>query len=125
MNVHEEAFIRAFVEPDRRERFLGFLNKPRNRRKLISEFDHLKSGLLIPKFMTRLSGSESLPPNTYTSLRKMGAPETCWVMGGRFDAQEKDLLKALRDSGDGFVASCIAGKLAYLKTEDDEYILRR
>jgi len=66
-----------------------------------------------------------LPPNVFVALRKMGAPETCWVMGGRFDAQEKELLQALRESGDGFVLSCIPGRLAYIKTEDEEFILRR
>jgi hypothetical protein len=46
-------------------------------------------------------------------------------MGGRFDGEEKELLEALRNSGDGFALSCIPGRLAYLKTEDAEYILRR
>jgi hypothetical protein len=46
-------------------------------------------------------------------------------MGGRFDRQEKELLQALRESGDGFVLSCIPGRLAYVKTEDEEFILRR
>ena len=125
MNSHEEAFVTAFVEPRRQERFLGFLKDPKKRRKLINEFDHLKSGFLSGKFMTRLQGTESLPPHAYQTLRKLGAPENCWAMGGRFDGQEKELLYALQESGDGFVLSCVPGKLAYMKTEDDEYILRR
>jgi len=46
-------------------------------------------------------------------------------MGGRFDAQEQELLRALHESGDGIAVSCIPGKLAYVKTEDEEFILRR
>ena len=125
MNTHEEAFVKAFVEPARQERFLGFLKDRRKRRKFIGEFDHLKAGFLAPAFMTMLTGLQSLPPNIYTTLRKMGAPEKCWAMGGRFDGQERELLEALRESGDGFVLSCIPGKLAYMKTEDEEYMLRR
>jgi hypothetical protein len=125
MNIHEEAFVKAFVEPARQERFLGFLGDPRKRRKFVDEFNHLKARFLAPTFMTVLSGTQSLPPNVYATLRKMGAPEKCWAMGGRFDGEERELLEALQDSGDGFVLSCIPGKLAYMKTEDDEYMLRR
>ena len=125
MTVHEEAFVKAFVEPTRQERFLGFLADPRKRVKFIDEFNHLKGRFLVPKFMTVLSGTQSLPANVYATLRKMGAPEKCWAMGGRFDGQEKELSEALQESGDGFALSCIPGELAYMKTEDDEYILRR
>jgi len=125
MNIHEEAFVKAFVEPARQERFLGFLGDPKKRAKFIDEFNHLKARFLVPKFMTVLSGTQSLPTSVYANLRKMGAPETCWAMGGRFDGEEKELSEAIRLSGDGFVLSCLPGKLAYMKTEDDEYILRR
>jgi len=125
MNIHEEAFVKAFVVPDRQERFLGFVKSLKSRKKLIREFDHLKSGLLDPKFLVPLHGQASLWPNVLAALQKMGAPEKCWVMGGRFDGEEKELVEAMDNSGDGFVLSCIPGKLAYMKTEDEEYILRR
>lgn len=107
MSNHEEAFVKGFIDDSRQERFLGFLGDAKKRRKLIGEFDHLKSGFLNREFMIPLYGTGSLPPNVFAVLRKMGAPKTCWVMGGRFDGQEKELLAALRESGDGFVLSCI------------------
>jgi hypothetical protein len=58
-----------------------------------------------------VKGAESLPPNVYATLRSLGAPETCWAMGGRFDATEVPLFKALQESGDGFLLSCIPGIL--------------
>jgi hypothetical protein len=125
MSNYEEAFVKGFVEVNRQERFLGFLGDAKKRRKLIAEFDRLKSGFLDRECMIPLRGAGSLPPNVFAALRKMGAPETCWPMGGRFDRQEKELLQALRESGDGFVLSCIPGRLAYIKTEDEEFILRR
>jgi hypothetical protein len=125
MNIHEQEFVKAFVQSERRVRFLEFLNAPKKRRKVIREFDHLKSRFLDVRFMIPLRGSEALPPNVFATLRKMGAPANCWVMGGRFDEEERELLEAIRDSGDGFVLSCIPGKLAYMKTEDEEYILSR
>ncbi len=125
MNIHEEAFIKGFVRVSRQERFLSFLSSSRKRQKFIDEFNHLRQNFLAPQFMVQLGGAQSLPPNVHVTLRKMGAPERCWAMGGRFDGQEKELLEALQNSGEGFVLSCIPGKLAYLKTEDDEYILHR
>ena len=125
MNIHEEAFVKAFVKTTRQDRFLSLLSTSRKRRKFIDEFNHLRQNFLAPEFMTVLCGKQSLPPSVYETLRKMGAPERCWVMGGRFDGEERELLEALQGSGDGVALSCIPGKLAYLKTEDDEYILHR
>jgi hypothetical protein len=117
MNFHEEAIVNAFVDPARQERFLDALANPKNRYKFTDELNHLRSRLLIPAFMKPLRGTESLAQNVYRTLRKAGGPEVCWVIGGRFDESEVELLRALRNSGDGFLLSCIPGKLAYLKTE--------
>ena len=96
MGVHEESFVRAFVAADRQERFLGFLSTSKKRRKLIDEFNHLKDSFLDKRFMNRLEGTQSLPPTVFSTLRKMGAPQNCWAMGGRFDGQEKELLSDSR-----------------------------
>ena len=125
MNVHEEALIRAFVEPSRQERFLDAVAHPKKRRKFTNELNHLHSRFLVPAYITPVKGTESLPANVYVTLRRLGAPETCWAIGGRFDAMEVPLFRALEESGDGFLLSCIPGKLAFLKTEDDEFILLR
>ncbi len=77
----------------------------------------------MPAYIRPLKGSESLPDNVYGTLRKLGAPETCWAIGGRFDGTEVQLQTGLRDSGDGFLLSCVPGKLAYVKTEDEEFLL--
>ena len=125
MNVHEEAVIKAFVEPSRQERFLGAVANPKKRRTFTDELNHLHSRFLVPTYIRPLKRSESLPDNVYGTLRKLGAPETCWVIGGRFDGTEVQLLSGLRDSGDGFLLSCVPGKLAYVKTEDEEFLLLR
>jgi hypothetical protein len=125
MNIHEEAFVKAFIQPDRQERFLSFLMDPTKRVKFIREFDHLKTRFLDIRFGMVLTGSSSLSPRIYSTLRKLGAPETCWVMGGRFDGEERELLDALTNSGDGFALSCIPGKLAYLESENEKCLLRR
>jgi hypothetical protein len=125
MNLHEQALIKAFIEPSRQERFLEAVANPKRRRKFTNELNHLHSRFLVPAFIRPVKGSDSLPDAVYATLRRLGAPETCWAMGGRFDGTELPLLKALHESGDGFLLSCIPGKLAFVKTEDDEFILSR
>ena len=63
------------------------------------------------------AGAASLPDNVFQTLRSLGAPEECWAIGGRFDGSEVELHKALHESGDGFLLSCIQGKLSFVKTE--------
>ncbi len=54
-----------------------------------------------------------------------GAPEECWAIGDRFDGSEVELHKARHESGDGFLLSCIPGKLSFVKTEDEEFFSQR
>jgi len=46
MNIHEEAFVKAFIQADRQDRFLSFLMDATKRVKFIREFDHLKNRFL-------------------------------------------------------------------------------
>jgi len=108
MNSHEEAFVTAFVEPRRQERFLGFLKDPKKRRKLINEFDHLKSGFLSGKFMTRLQGTESLPPHAYQTLRNSVLPRTAGLWAGGLTAKKKSFSTRSRNRGmDLFCLVCL------------------
>ena len=125
MNAHEEAVIKAFVEPSRQERFLDAVAKPKRRRTFTGELNHLHSKFLVSAYIKPVRGAASLPDNVYQTLRSLGAPEECWAIGGRFDGSEVELHKALHESGDGFLLSCIPGKLAFVKTEDEEFFLQR
>lgn len=51
----------------------------------------------------------------------MGAPEDCYVLGGKSDGHFMRLGEALCEvigSGDGAFVSCIPGKLGYFEYED-------
>jgi len=45
-------------------------------------------------------------------------------MGGGFDGEEKELPEALSNSGDGLALPSFPGKLARVKSGDEECILR-
>ena len=119
MNEHEQAVVNAFIEPSRQERFLAFLADPKKRHKFTDELCHLRPLFFNRSFLVPVTGSQNLTPNLYKTLKAMGAPECCWVIGGRLDGQEIDLMKALQQaaSRDGVLISCIPGRLAYVESE--------
>lgn len=125
MNQHEEAAVRAFVDPYRQERFLNALANPRKRSTFTEELHHLHSRFLQSCYIRPLKKLDSLPKSVYKTLRALGAPERCWAIGGRFDGSEVELLRGLTDSGDGFLLSCIPGKLAFVRSEDEKFVLSR
>ena len=136
---HEQGAIRAFVQPDKQERFLGFLANPKNRKKLTKSLAHFRwfdqrFATPIPwrvdpnaKLWERhLQGIE----NIYLLLKSKGAGMTCWCISedSEIDGRELDLRAALElvsGRGIGTILSCVPGKLAYFGGEDEELLLAR
>jgi hypothetical protein len=63
---HEEAVIRAFILPTKRERYLEFLTSPKGRAKFISGLAHFKH--LDPRFAYPVPGNQSNPASLKRSL---------------------------------------------------------
>jgi hypothetical protein len=125
---HEEAVIKAFILPQRQQRYLEFLSNQKKRGKFTSDLAHFKA--LDSRYIV------SIPPNqtNLASLTKLltsrGAGSKCWVISenSELDAQEMELFTALRQTigyGMGTIISCIPGKLAYFEDEEARYILQR
>ena len=136
---HEESTIRAFVLRDKQERFLGFLAKPKNRKKFTQLLPHFrwfdrKFATPIPwKVDPKLKLWERHVQgikNIQRLLQTRGAGQTCWVISedSTIDGQELDLSAALeRVSGSqvGAILSCVPGRLAYFEGEDETLLLAR
>ena len=138
---HEAAVIRAFVQRDKQERFLGFLANPKNRRKFIESLSHFRwfdqrfvasvqwkvdQDRKLTLWEKHVSGIE----NIYRLLQSRGAGPTCWAMSedAEIDGRELDLREALEHvSGRqiGTILSCVPGKLAYFESEDETLLLTR
>jgi hypothetical protein len=131
---HEEALIRAFITPTKRQRYLDKLGSPKARKKFLSQNIH-HMGDLDERYAERVDPhkprDEALDTQIYDLLRKRGAPSRCYVIStGDLDGQEADLretLETLVGSFDGTFISCIPGRLAYFEGEyeNDRYILER
>ena len=136
---HEEGAIRAFVQRDKQERFLGFLANPKNRKKFTTSLAHFRwfdrrfatpiSWKVDPKLKLwerHVQGIE----NIHRLLQSKGAGPTCSVISedSAVDGRELDLSAALEHvSGRqiGAILSCVPGKLAYFEGEDEALLLAR
>ena len=136
---HEQRAIRAFVQQDKQERFLGFLGDPKNRKKFTESLAHFR--WLDQRFATpiprkvdpklklwerHVQGIE----NIYRLLKSKGAGASCWVISEdpEIDGRELDLRTALEHVNGrqiGTILSCVPGKLAYFESEDETLLLTR
>jgi hypothetical protein len=116
---HEEATVRAFIQPTKRERYLGFLSNKKGRTKFLN-----------PMYIVPILPGHQNPSSIAKMLAAKGAGPKCWVISEdpQFDGQEMELDAALRETigrGIGAIISCIPGKLAYFEDEDFRCILQR
>jgi len=136
---HEEATIKAFVMPDKQERFLTFLSKPKTRKKLTQELGHFK--WFEPRFASPIAWK--VDPTLKLSdrhaqgiasvsrlLKSKGAGKTCWVISESPDVDAKELylesaLEAVFGRDMGTILSCIPGRLALYAGEDETLLLSR
>lgn len=136
---HEAAVIRAFVQRDKQERFLGFLANPKSRKKFTESLSHFH--WFDPRFATPIPWKVNPKlklwdrhvqgvDNIYRLLKSKGAGLTCWVLSedSEIDGRELDLSAALeyvRGREIGTILSCVPGKLAYFESEDETLLLAR
>lgn len=127
MNEHEQAFGQAFIQPDRRERYLTALANPARRSAFHRELHHPKSNFLMAEYVEPIIPSEHYTKLLAPKLKKLGAPLECWVFGNYIDMRQMNLseaLDALIGMRSGTIVSCLPGKLAFLESEDHRIILR-
>jgi hypothetical protein len=136
---HESAAIKAFVVREKRERLLGFLAKPKTRKRFVQELNHFR--LFDHRFAAPVSWQidPSLKlwdrhvhgiANICRKLQSKGAGNTCWVMSDNeeLDGRELDLEWVLEKAIDGqtsTILSCIPGKLALFVGEREMLLLVR
>jgi hypothetical protein len=136
---HEQGAKRAFVQPDKQERFLGFLANAKNRKKLTQSLSHFRwfdktfatpvSGKVDPKASLWERRNQRIE-NIYRLLTAKGAGETCWVISedSEIDGRELELRAALEHINGrqiGTTLSCVPGRLAYFKNEAAALLLSR
>jgi hypothetical protein len=125
---HEQETIRAFVLGSKRERYLQFVSQRKTRTNLTHALAHFKD--IDPKYITRIPPSHQNPDDIARILTAKGAYGIGYLISEHpeLDGRELPVSEALNEivgSGMGTIFSCIPGKLAFMETEDDRFILER
>jgi hypothetical protein len=126
----EEATIRAFIVRERRDRFLAHLSNPRHRRKVTESLAHPNLDWFDSRYMRSIPPAQSGKEGIARILRSKGAGRTCWAISEdrKLDAKEFELESVLAEivgCGMGTILSCVPGKLAFVESENDRFILER
>jgi hypothetical protein len=118
VNEDELAFVRAFILPAKRERYLSLLPNPKHRPKVLSRLNHL----LDLEWSFATSVNDNSARSVAALLKSMGAKPTCHVIADacKFDGYDMPLENALNKSflhQFGVILCCVRGRLAYYKPE--------
>lgn len=127
--MHNElSLLAAFVKRKKRERYREMLSNPRLRHKFTRQLGHFAD--FDPKYRLPLPSNKLFVDNIAFELQKRHSPSVVFVISENpaLDQKELPLLDALNETvgrGMGAVVSCIPGRLAFVETEDERFILER
>ena len=125
---HEQSLIAAFVKRSKRERYREILSSPRLRHKFTSQLAHFKD--FDSRYRLSIPNRKLTISDIILELQRRQSPGVCFAISEdpAIDQKEFPLLAALRltvGRGLGTVLSCIPGRLAFVETEDERFILQR
>jgi hypothetical protein len=127
--VHNEhSLVSAFVKRNKRDRYREILSGERLRHKFVNQLAHLTD--FDPKYRIPIPSNKLFVENIAFELKRRHSPRTVFAISEdpTLDQKELPLLEALRKTigrGMGTVLSCIPGRLAFVETEDERFILER
>lgn len=128
-SVHDEhSLIGAFVKRSKRDRYREILSTPRLRHKFINQLAHFTD--FDPEYRVPIPSNKLFVENIALELQRRHSPSVVFAISEdpTLDGKELPLLEALKEtvgSGMGTVLSCIPGRLAFVETEDERFILER
>ena len=121
-SMHEQEFVRSFIQKGRRERCFFLLSDPSRRREFTAKLAHFN--WLDERFATSVPGSMAHTSVELVSLLKQnGAGPTVWVISEdrSIDGRALPLQEAMDSVWGrlmGSVLSCVPGKLAFYRGEE-------
>lgn len=125
---HEEQTIRSFISRQKRERYLTFISRPQTRNKFTHALAHFRD--IDSRYKRPITPSRQNPKEIARILEAKGAGHVCYVISEHpaLDGRELPLGEALESivgRGLGSIISCIPGRLAFIETEDERFVLER
>jgi hypothetical protein len=125
---HESSLIAAFVKRHKRERYREIVSDSRLRHKFTSQLAHFED--FDPRYRLPISDSRLAADNIARELEKRHSPKIVFAISEdpALDQKEVPLVETLKQIvgyGMGTILSCIPGRLAFVETEDERFILER
>ena len=116
------------MKRSKRDRYRDILSDPRLRHKFTSQLAHFTD--FDPKYRLSIPSNRLFVENIAIELQKRHSPSIVFAISENpeLDQEELPLIEALKQivgRGMGTVLSCIPGRLAFVETEDDRFILER
>ena len=130
MHDEEAALIKAFVSPNKQERYLEFVANAKRRKKFVQALYHFND--FDRSYEVAIPRNQRTPEEIARLLKSRGAPETCYAISTNKEIDQKrialsEVLQSIVDGSDGTLLSCIPGRLAYFEGESpgECFILER
>jgi len=125
---HETQLVRAFLLPQRQERYLELLSKPHRRRDVTDQLAHFKH--IDMQWVVALPKNVHDAAHVLPLLKAKGAPDTCYAISEEEDLDGNvvslaEALSTIYGRGIGTFLSCLPGRLAYFEDEECRWILER
>jgi hypothetical protein len=125
---NELAVISGFVTRSKRDRYREFLSSPKLRHKFTSRLAHFAD--FDPKYRVPIPSNQLFVNNIALELQKRHSPSIVFAISEdpALDQHEialADALPQIVGRGMGTILSCIPGRLAFVETEDERFILER
>jgi hypothetical protein len=126
--VHHQSLIAVFVKRSKRDRYREILSNPRLRHKFTGQLAHFTD--FDPRYRLPIPSNRLFVEKIARELQKRHSPTIVFAISEdpRLDQKEFPLVEALEQivgRGMGTVLSCIPGRLAFVETEDERFILER
>jgi len=125
---HEYQTIRSFISRQKRARYLEFVSDSRTRTKFTHALAHFRD--VDPRCKRPIPASKQNPKEICRILAAKGAFGYCYLITEHPELDGKDLplsdaLEQIVGRGMGAILSCIPGRLAFMETEDDRFLLEK
>jgi len=120
--------IRAFVIPQKRDRYTEAVTNDKRRRKFLAGLSHFND--FDPRWVIPIAPSSQNPKAIHSILKARGATAICQAISEFKDLDRQgvsleDALLQVIGSGMGTILCCLPGRLAYFENEETRFILER
>jgi len=125
---HETSLVAAFIRRNKRDRYRELVSDARRRHKFTALLPHFND--FDPQYRLLIPSSKLSVNNIARELSRRHSPKMVYAISEDPHLDQKDILlddalDRIVGRGLGTILSCLPGRLAFVETEDERFILER